>query len=151
MIVVAVTFVGKCYVEALKKCETVDSARYIKFLCSMEHNFSRHVQPLNWQSIILIHDNARPHTSAQTSTFLQQKNVKLLHQPAYSPDFNMLDRHYFAQLENRRYTTNFANEDEVREYVTDTIRDLVKEDQQTLIASLLTDINNIIHSSGAYV
>ena len=43
------------------------------------------------------------------------------------------------------------NQDELTEYVTDTIRDLVKEDQQTLIVSLLTDINNIIISSGAYL
>ena len=81
MALVAVTFGGKHFFEVFGKNQTMDSDVYISSLRRMMHNFSRHTNPLTWTSSTLIHDNARPHTSRATTTFLEGKGAKLLYQP----------------------------------------------------------------------
>ena len=36
--------------------------------------------------LVIQHDNATPHTSSRTREFIEQRNVQVLKQPAYSPD-----------------------------------------------------------------
>lgn len=151
LIIVAVTFTGKCHTEILKKHETVNSERYVTFLKNMMHNFSRQQDPQFWTSCILVQDNARPHTSKETNTFLQSKGVKLLPQPVYSPDFNLLDRWYFGQLESRRQTKNFNDKFELSKYVTMVIRDLVKTDAGQQIKNLSQDLTAVIDKGGDYL
>lgn len=151
LIIVAVTFIGKCHIEILKKHETVNSERYVTFLKNMIHNFSRQQDPLTWTSCILIHDNARPHTSQETKAYLQSQGVSVLQQPVYSPDFNLLDRWYFGQLENRRLTKNFNDEIELSQYVTMAIHDLVKEDDGQQLQQLCEDLTAVISKAGDYL
>ena len=84
----------------MKKGEKINSERYIQFLKSLYHNFSRHMKPLNWSISMLIQDNAQSHAARSTADFLQQKQLATIHQPHYSPDFNLLDRFVISYLES---------------------------------------------------
>ena len=46
------------------------------------------------------HDNARPHCAAVAQAFFARRNINLIYQSAYSPDFNLLDRWVNAHLKS---------------------------------------------------
>jgi hypothetical protein len=48
--------------------------------------------------MILLQDNAQPHKKATVVSYLEKKGVILLKQPAYSPDFNLMDCFVFTHL-----------------------------------------------------
>jgi hypothetical protein len=50
--------------------------------------------------IVLLHDNARPHTAACTSSLLEHLNWELFDHPPYSPDLAPSDWHLFICLKN---------------------------------------------------
>jgi hypothetical protein len=50
------------------------------------------------KTVLLHHDNARPHATAATIKTIQKLNFKLLPHPPYSPDFSPSDYHLFGSL-----------------------------------------------------
>lgn len=151
MILVAICFDGKFVVDILRDGETVDSNRYVEFLKKVHHTFSRRVRPLAWEEWLLQHDNARPHTSRLTNVFLVSKHVTVVGQPPYSPDYNLLDRWVFSKLENSRRDTNFVDENDVLQHVTDELRGLQENELKHQFAKLKSDLQDIIASSGDYL
>jgi hypothetical protein len=51
-------------------------------------------------SIVLLHDNARPHTAASTHIPLEHFNWELFNHPPYNPDLAPSDYHLFTYLKN---------------------------------------------------
>ena len=79
MFLFAFCFNGKFVLHMLPHSTTVDGAVYLEFLTKVHHSFHRRVRnPLDWNEIILQHDNARPHTAAPVREFLESKGVRLL-------------------------------------------------------------------------
>ena len=151
MVLVAISFDGKFVADYLPHGDTVDSSRYVDFLKKIHHTLSRRVDPLSWEDWVLQHDNARPHTSRLTALFLSSKHVTCLPQPPYSPDFNLLDRWVFAQVENTRRGTDFQSPTEVFQHLTDTLRNLKKDDLIYQFSKLKNDLRDIINSGGDYL
>ena len=62
------------------------------------------------KGIVLLHDNARPHTAAHTVETLQKLNFEVLAHPPYSPYLAPSGYHLFGTfkeaLRNRRFTSN---------------------------------------------
>jgi len=50
------------------------------------------------KGIVLLHDNARPHTAAHTVETLQKLKFQVLVHPPYSPDLVPSDYHVFGPL-----------------------------------------------------
>jgi transposase len=50
--------------------------------------------------VMLLHDNARPHTAARTRAQLEHFNWELFDHVPYSPDLTPSDYHLFAYLKN---------------------------------------------------
>jgi len=50
------------------------------------------------RKILLLHDNARPHTAAHTLETLKQLKWEAMEHPAYSPDLAPSDFHLFGPL-----------------------------------------------------
>ncbi len=117
----------------------------------MIHNFSRHVEPLRASEMVLMHDNARPHTTTSVAHFLQERGIILLPQPPYSPDFNMLDRWVFTTLKRKRSCCNFESEADVKACVTDALRSLLSDDQKYQMETVKTDLQSITASRGDYL
>lgn len=69
------------------------------------------LENLNKRRYVIIHDNARPHKSRLTATFLKNNNIKIINQPAYSPDINLLDRFIFRNFESARAKITFNDID----------------------------------------
>ena len=74
------------------------------------------------QGILLLHDNARPHTARLTINTIRQLNWEILDHPAYIPDLAPSDFHLFGPLKNAVSGRRFAADDEVKEAVHDWLR-----------------------------
>ena len=77
----------------------------------MLHYLRNCENPILPENLRLIQDNARPHVSALTLQFFQEMNIRLLKQPAYSPDCNLCDRYIFPRME-ALWEDDFDNIDE---------------------------------------
>jgi len=74
------------------------------------------------KGVLLLHDNARPHTAHLTINTIRQLNWEVLEHPAYSPDLAPSDFHLFGPLKNALRGRRFAADDEVKEAVHDWLR-----------------------------
>ena len=55
---------------------------------------------VNRKSVILHHDNARPHTSRATKNLIDEFGWEILIHPSYSPDLAPTNFHFFRSLQN---------------------------------------------------
>ena len=149
--IVAISFTGKFCIEVLNPFQTMDSQVYVHFLQRMMKNFKRQVLPLYWDDAVLIFDNARPHLAQETVTLLHRKNVTILHQPPYSPDFNLCDRYIFSELEKGRISQNFTNKEELEIYLSRSMKSLHSEQLARQLTYLKNDLSKIIQNNGDYI
>ena len=67
--------------------------------------------------VLLLHDNARPHTGAYTVDTLRALKFEVLKHPPYSPDLAPSDFHLFGPLKEHMRGQKFADDNEVLEAV----------------------------------
>ena len=105
--------------EFLEAGNTVNSARYIE----TKENLRRRVCRVrrSTSSILLLHDNVRPHT-ARTIHALEMLKLEVLSHPPYSPDLAASDFHFFPHLKRDLKGTDFTSDDEVKQAVTSWIK-----------------------------
>lgn len=151
MVVVAITFTGKVLVQCVERGKSIDSNAYIAFLQRVFHNFSRHTLPIAATEMLLMHDNARVHTSHSVDEFLQRRGVTVIHQPPYSPDTNALDRFAFKIVEEQRHNITFESSDQVEKFVTDTLKSITLDHLQNEYQKLQGDLKAIIDNGGDYL
>ena len=96
-------------------------------------------------------DNARPHVSRHTISFLERRNVRLLRQSPYSPDLNLCDQMIFPMLEMRRHDTNLENEAELKAFLEVSLSTLSAEVMKREADKLLNHCDAVISVSGEYI
>ena len=69
------------------------------------------------RGVILLHDNARPHTANTITVLLQKFKWEVLGHPPYSPDLSPCDYAIFGQLEKALKGKRFISDDDVKQYV----------------------------------
>ena len=95
---------GPILEQYMEKGVTVTSVNYCNMLrnemrpaiCSKQ----REQRGRLTQSVLLLHDNARPHMEHLTINTIRQLNWEVLEHPAYSPDPASSDFHLFGPLKN---------------------------------------------------
>lgn len=156
MALVAANFEGLSYSEVLNRGQTVDSERYVNFINNAIAYFSQRDlvverRSISFANLILMHDNARPHTSHYTMEYLQGKNVRLQHQAPYSPDLNLCDRMIFPMLEMKRSKITFSNINSLQEYLNEKLSYLSAETMQNQVEKLKEHCIKVINNNGEYI
>ena len=102
---------GVIHYSFLRTGETITAEKYCQYIDEM-HEKLKIIRPslVNRHGPILLHDNARPHTSYKTIAKLNELKYEILH-PAYSPDFSRPDFHFFKHLEQFLRAKQYENED----------------------------------------
>ena len=97
---------------------TINSARYSEMLIDRlkPEIRSKHRGQLS-KGIVLLHDNARPHTAAHTVETLQKLKFEVLAHPPYSPYLACSDSHLFGPLKAALRGRRFTSEQELKEAV----------------------------------
>ena len=106
---------GIVYWEVLDYGQTVDSIIYCQQLDRLAEALKRNRPELvNRKGVILLHDNARPHTSRVTQQKIRELGYEVLPHPAYSPDIAPSDYHLFRSLQHFLSGKIFADRDEIK-------------------------------------
>ena len=92
--------------------------------------------------ILLLHDNARPHTARAT--------IDALETP-YSPDLESSDFHFFPHLKRDLKGTHFTSDDEVKQAVTSCIKHRTPEFFIDGMRKLVLSLEKCIERQGDYV
>ncbi|KDR08203.1 hypothetical protein L798_01919, partial [Zootermopsis nevadensis] len=102
---------------------TINSDRYCASLCTLKCKIQQ-CRKGKWFRNVLLHDNARPHTSQQAQAELQSLGFTVLPHPPYSPNLVPSDYALFREMKNplrgHRFPDSDALHDAVREWVRDT-------------------------------
>jgi histone-lysine N-methyltransferase SETMAR len=67
--------------------------------------------------VVLLHDNACPHTAAHTRALLEHFNLELFDHSSCSPDLAPSNYHLFTYLKNWLRSQRFKNNEELMEGV----------------------------------
>ena len=89
----------------------MNSALYSEMLCDkLKTTFRSRRGGLLSEGVVLLHDNARPHTAAQSVVTLKKLNFEVVEYFPYGPRLVPSDYHLFVPLKqdlrNRRFTTD---------------------------------------------
>ena len=66
------------------------------------------------KGIVLLHDNARPHTAGQTRDLLDSFGWEVLDHPSYSPDLAPSNYHLFLHLKQHLSGNHYNDDDDVK-------------------------------------
>jgi histone-lysine N-methyltransferase SETMAR len=90
----------------------MNSASYCEVLLKLRNAIHR--TPLGQLAggVLLLHDNARPHTAPATQERIQELQRELKYSP-YSPDLATSDFHLFEPLKHHLVSKCFAHDEEV--------------------------------------
>jgi transposase len=69
------------------------------------------------KGVVLLHDNARPHTAARTNALIKLFNWEIFDHPPYSPDLAPSDYHLFTKMKVWLATQRFHNNEELMDGV----------------------------------
>jgi histone-lysine N-methyltransferase SETMAR len=101
---------GVLLVDFLTKGDTVNADRYCDTLSRLREAIRRKPPGLLRTGVVLLHDNARPHSANRTRELLRRYHWDVLDHPPYSPDLAPSDFHLFGPLKKylgrRRFATD---------------------------------------------
>jgi histone-lysine N-methyltransferase SETMAR len=114
---------GVLLVDFLHEHRTVNAAYHCQLLDNVKAAYKnkRHGQPI--RNVILLHNNARPHTAILTRNKLKEFHWETLEYPPYSPDLSPSDYHLFGPLKEALGGHRFQSDNEVEEFVHNWARD----------------------------
>jgi len=102
------------------------------------------------KKVLLLHDNAHPHTVAATVQKVQQLPFELQH-PPYSPDLAPSDYHIFGPLKEALRSRRFTSDEEVKEAVHTWLREQPKSFFSARKQKLVERYNKCTVLQGDYV
>jgi hypothetical protein len=103
---------GVLLVEFLPKSTTINA------LTKLRRAIQNKRRGMFTHGVVLLHDNARPHTAAQTQALIMSFGWEQMnHPPLYSPDLEPSDFHLFLHLKKFLAGQRFNNDDEVKRAV----------------------------------
>ena len=100
--------------------------------------------------IILLHDNARPHTANLVNDNLKRFGWETLQNPPYNPDLSACDIHIFGDLKKDIPGRRFHWDEQVQEWVRLWIHQRPTSFYKTGIDRLLSHLDKFINTSGNY-
>ena len=130
----------------------MNSGDYVSFLTDTGDKFRRlHSAPIHLNQLYLQHDNARPHVSRETSSFLERRGVSLVKQSPYSPDMNICDRWLNSKLEDSIRKGHFDDADSVATAALLYMRSIPEEEYFEQVRKLERHCQRIIDANGSYI
>ena len=108
---------GVLLVEFQEHGRTVNASSYCSLLERLKAAIRTKRRGLLTQGVILLHDNARPHTARLTLETVEQLGLEVLPHPPYSPDLAPSDYHLFGPMKKMLGGQKFASDAEVQSVV----------------------------------
>jgi transposase len=135
--------------EFLEAGNTVNSAQYIETIKNLRRRVCRVTGSTS--RILLLHDNARPHTACITIEALETLKFEVSSHPPCSPDLAPSNFHFFPHLKRDLKGTHFTSDDEVKQAVASWIKQRTPEFFNDSMCKLVLRWEKRIERQGDYV
>lgn len=142
---------GIVYFELLPAGFTITADIYAEQLDRVQNALiAKQPGLVNRKKVLLLHDNARPHTAIIVQQKIQSLDWELLPHPPYSPDIAPSDYYLFRSLQNNLTNMNFNNEDHVRAHIQSFFDSKPRAFYSAGIAKLPSKWQSVVDNNGAY-
>lgn len=143
---------GIVYWEVLDYGQTVGSNSYCQQLDRLAEELKCNRPDLvNRKGVILLHDNAKPHTSRVTQQKIRELGYEVLPHPAYSPDIAPSDYYLFRSLQHFLKGKMFANKYEIKSGLQSFFDEKPSKFFSDGIQSLVKRWQTIVDNDGDYI
>ena len=142
---------GVLLVEFLPNGQTVNSDKYCSTLTNLRRAIQNKRRGMLSRGILLLHDNARPHTSAQTQNHIATLGWKQLNHPPYSPDLAPSDYHLFLHLKRFLSGQQFESDNDLCEETTNWLTFQAGALYEEGIQKLIPRYEKCLENGGNYV
>lgn len=141
---------GLVYWEMLDNEITINKEHYLAQLqrvneAIQQKRGNRHGQ------VILLHDNARPHTANIVKEALNDLEWEVLSHPPYSPDLAPTDYHLFRSMSNQMRGVTFTDDEDLKNWLNNFFDTRTDEFWQTGINKLVEKWEQVVNNAGDYV
>ncbi|GFX79828.1 histone-lysine N-methyltransferase SETMAR [Trichonephila clavipes] len=99
------------------KVGTINANRYCDFLSKLKEVIRKKRHGLLGSGVLLLDDNARPHSGTATENHIATLDWERLHHPPYSSDLATSDFHLFPALKKNLVGRRFGSNAEVKQGV----------------------------------
>ena len=123
--------------------------------CEMLNKLQRLIQKKRsgvlTKSVLLLHDNTRPHTTARTSDLIKLFNWEIFDHPPYSPDLAPSDYHLFSKMKVWLATQRFHTNEEPMDGVNIQLYNLAAPFFDEWVQKLVSRYDKCLNVDGNYV
>ena len=107
------------YYELLKPGENINGERYRTQLIFLKRAIAekRLEYATRHETIIIHHDNARPHVAIPVKNYLENSGWGVLPHPPYSPDLASSDYHFFRSMQNALTGIRLTSEQGIKNWL----------------------------------
>jgi len=102
-------------------------------------------------TILLLHDNARPHSAAQTQDLIISSKWEQMGHPLYSPDLAPSDYHLFLHLKKFLGGKRLDDDDDLKDSVQKWLTSQSAEFYEEGIQKLVPRYDKCLNNGGEYV
>ncbi|GFR83317.1 histone-lysine N-methyltransferase SETMAR [Elysia marginata] len=142
---------GVILVDFFSRGETVNSDSYID---TPKRLWARVLQvrpDMDIGNVLLLHDNARTHTSIKTMEAIASFCWTTLPHPSYSPDLASPDYHLFGPMQQALRRKHYENDEEVKSAVRTWLKEQPIQFYEAGIRALVKRWNIALERGGDYV
>ncbi|KAJ4426673.1 hypothetical protein ANN_26471 [Periplaneta americana] len=142
---------GVLLLDFMPKGTTINANRYCETLRKLRRAIQNKRRGMLSRGVVLLHDNARPHTAASTRELLDQFGWEIFDHPPYSPELAPSDFHLFTKLKDFLGGTRFGSDEELKKTVNTWLNELAAEEYNTGILKLVNRYDKCLNVGGDYV
>ncbi|GFU79973.1 mariner Mos1 transposase [Trichonephila clavipes] len=143
---------GILLIDLLPRGETVNSDCYSETLRQLRRAIQNKWRGMLTAGVVLLHDNAHPHTARRTTAVFTEFGWELFDDPPYSPYLAHSDFHIFLHLKTFLFSgESFGNDEELKTSVTRWFHLKVAEFYGRGIQKLISRYNKYLNSGGGFV
>lgn len=141
---------GLVHWEILEKSKTINKELYVAQLKRV--NEAIQLKSSDRRShVILLHDNARPHTANIVKITLQELKWEILQHPPYSPDLAPTDFHLYRSLSNEMRGVTFKNEEDLKNWLNKFFETRTGDFWRNGINKLVERWEQVVNNNGDYI
>ncbi|KAF6198043.1 hypothetical protein GE061_007789 [Apolygus lucorum] len=142
---------GVLLIDFLHERRTINAEYYCGLLHQVRQAYRTKRRDCPIREVLLLHDNARPHTAALTREKLEEMHWTTVEHPPYSPDLSPCDYHMFGPLKEALGGERFQTDEEVETFVCNWLRTRPSTFFKTGIEKLPNRWEKCITLEGDYV
>ena len=144
---------ARCFIEYMPRGTTINAESYCRTLENFRQAIQNKRRGMLTSGVMLLHDNARPHTAAAATNQLKQLKWNILDHPPYSPDLAPCDFHLFPKLKYWMATQCFNNDsiEEMKCGVKNWLENQSMDFYEQGLRKLVTRYDKCLNLDGDYV